>query len=112
MAGSKRATWAKRVEQWKRSGLTAKQFAARAGLNAGTLSYWKWRLGKEAREGKPSGTALAKRGEPVSFVEVSPLPVATGRLEVGVGRYTVAVEHGFDTGALDQVLDVLEARQS
>jgi len=112
MARSNRATWAKRVEQWQRSGLTAKEFAAKAGLNAGTLSYWKWRLGKEAREGRPSGTALAKGAEPVSFVEVSSVPVTSGRVEVGVGRYTVAVEHGFDAGTLDQVLDVLEGRQS
>ena len=29
------------------SGLTAKEFAAETGLNAGTLTCWKWRLRRQ-----------------------------------------------------------------
>jgi hypothetical protein len=35
------------VRRWRRSGQTARQFAASAGINAGTLSYWAWRLRQE-----------------------------------------------------------------
>ncbi len=40
-----RETWSKRVERWKDSGLTAAEYAAEAGINAHSLSWWKWRLG-------------------------------------------------------------------
>ncbi len=43
-----RDEWQKRVERWSDSGLSAKQFAAETGINAGTLQYWKCRLRKQA----------------------------------------------------------------
>jgi hypothetical protein len=45
MAKSTREEWAKRVRRWKQSGLAAREFEAWTGINARTLSYWKWRLG-------------------------------------------------------------------
>ncbi len=39
-----REAWAKRVERWKDSGLSAKEYAAETGLNAHSLSWWRWRL--------------------------------------------------------------------
>ena len=39
-----RAKWAELVKRWAENGLTRSEFARREGLNAGTLSYWKWRL--------------------------------------------------------------------
>jgi DNA-binding transcriptional regulator YiaG len=41
-----REEWRKRVERWRDSGLTAEQFAAEMGLNAGTLQFWKYKLKK------------------------------------------------------------------
>jgi hypothetical protein len=41
-----RDEWAKRVERWRDSGLSAEQFAAELGINAGTLKFWKYRLGQ------------------------------------------------------------------
>jgi hypothetical protein len=35
-----REEWAKRVERWADSGLTASEFAAELGINPRTLSYW------------------------------------------------------------------------
>ena len=46
MGRAPRHEWAKRVERWKQSGLTAAAFAAREGLNAGTLFWWSSRLGR------------------------------------------------------------------
>ena len=39
MARATREMWAKRVERWADSELTAKEFAAEVGINAGTLVY-------------------------------------------------------------------------
>jgi len=73
MGHDPREEWAKRVERWSDSGLTAKEFAAETGLNANTLMHWKWRLGAEARRRqRPARTVV----EAASFVEVTrPAPV-------------------------------------
>jgi hypothetical protein len=42
----RRDEWAKRVELWKDSGLTAKEFASELGVNPRSLVFWKWQLGK------------------------------------------------------------------
>ena len=44
MARTTAAEWARRVERWQRSGLGAKAFAERERIDAGQLSWWKWRL--------------------------------------------------------------------
>jgi transposase len=64
MPRASRETWAKRVERWNESGLSAAQFANETGVNAKTLAFWKWRLGRDA------GTKRGSR--PPKFVEVSP----------------------------------------
>ena len=63
MAQDTRELWSKRVERWKDSGLSAREFASEMGINPHTLSYWSWKLGK-----KPS-RARTKR-KPLGFVEV------------------------------------------
>jgi hypothetical protein len=45
-----REEWRKRIERWSDSGRSAEQFAAELGINAGTLKYWKYRLGKESTD--------------------------------------------------------------
>src|SRR5690606_14860943 len=49
MARATREEWARRVGRWKASGLSASAFAAREGLNAGTLSWWSSQLRAEVR---------------------------------------------------------------
>lgn len=123
MEGASREVWAKRVERWVDSGLTAKEFAAEMGINPRTLTYWKWRLGKDRAEGRrrPSSRSGARRkGQRRSrrptptFVEVTPVKsaedVSARALELAVGRYTVRVANGFGPETLTQLLDVLEAR--
>lgn len=94
------------MAQWERSGLTAAAFATRAGVNAHTLTYWKWRL-KTAAPARPVG---------LGFVEVvSPL----GRGERGPAVVDVTSPAGYrlrvpaDVGGdrLRELLDVLEARR-
>ena len=46
MAGKRanRDEWRKRVDRWKDSGLTANEFVAETGINAGTLQFWGYKL--------------------------------------------------------------------
>lgn len=60
MARETRAAWARRVERWQRSGLTADRFAEQEGLNARTPAYWKWRRRLRARHA--GGAARRARG--------------------------------------------------
>jgi transposase len=63
MGQDTRELWSKRVERWKDSGLSAREFASEMGINAHTLSYWSWKLSKKA--GK-----IPTKKRPVGFVEV------------------------------------------
>ena len=56
MGRATRQEWAKRIERWQDSGLTAKEFAAEIDVPATTLSYWKWKLRRDAR-GPGAGSA-------------------------------------------------------
>ena len=52
-----RAIWAKRIERWRQSGLTAKEFAAELDVRPNSLSYWKSKLREPdapSRERQPS----------------------------------------------------------
>jgi transposase len=120
--------WAKRVERWKDSGLTAKEFAAQTGLKASMLSYWQWKLRALDRAGldrskqtaKPAGgrrrvsgaTRVAAVAEPMQFVELPPAVVASSTpwLELVLGSSTrVRVPVGFDEMTLTRVLRAVEA---
>ena len=109
MGRDARATWAKRVERWGASGLSAAEFALEIGVNARTLTYWKWKLGKaEPRR-------AAARPE---FVEVVAPATARTSGEVSldalevvlVGGVVIRVPARFDADALRRVVAALEAR--
>lgn len=110
-----REAWAKRVERWRDSGLTAKEYAAEAGINAHSLSWWKWRLssGATAQERVPRGrraTASPAIAGPLTFVEMS-AAVAHEPLEVVLpSSIRIRVPSTFDAPALGRLLDVLEHR--
>jgi hypothetical protein len=48
-ARADRDEWRRRIARWKESGLTAKEFAADAGINAGTLQFWQYKLKRGER---------------------------------------------------------------
>lgn len=104
--------WQKRVERWRDSGLTADEFAAELGINAGTLKFWQYKLRKEKRitggtRRRPARKPTAATAAP-AFVEVrSSYGDARFELELRDGR-RVRVPEGFDAKALERLLAVLE----
>ena len=122
MERTSRDVWAKRVERWKDSGLTAAEYAAETGIKAHTLSWWRWRLGggvaTTKRATKPVRRVVSKAAElaapkpSLTFVEM-PSAARTGgsSLELVLPSSTrIVVPPDFDATALGRLLDVLEAR--
>lgn len=97
-----RETWAARVREWKRSGLTAAEFGQREGLRPRTLTWWSSEL-------RRSPLALAK--PPVVEVMVARKDPAASSLEVVLANgVRVTVPIGFDEATLTRLLTVLEER--
>jgi hypothetical protein len=100
--------WAKRVERWKDSGLTAKEFAAETGVKASTLTYWSWRL-RASRPKQPSARSSAPRGRFVQLSASSPSAApATLELVLGAG-IVVRIPSGFDEETLTRVVRAVGA---
>jgi hypothetical protein len=115
-----REAWAKRVERWRDSGLSAAEYAAEIGVKAHTLSWWKWRLGSGGEE-RTVATRRQRRASrrPVKTAAVSPLtfvemraPASAESLEVVLPTsLRICVHPDFDAATLTRLLDVLEARR-
>lgn len=107
-----RAEWQKRIERWNDSGLSAEQFAAELGINAGTLRHWKYFLGKQGgRAAKikapmASASALVEVQTSSVVATASPSPF---ELELGAER-KLRIPSQFDVAALERLLAVLEHR--
>jgi hypothetical protein len=113
MERADRETWAKRVERWKDSGLSAAEFATEIGVSAKALSWWKWQLGRgEKRKPAQRRPKTRKLGlSPMTFVEMS-APAQAGALEIVLpSGVRVRVSTPVDSDALGRVLDVLEKRR-
>jgi len=104
--GSTREVWAKRVAQWKASGLRAKEFARRQKVSEVSLKWWKWRLGAEARR-RTKKTIVS----PLTFVEMT-TAMQREPLEIVLeGGARVRVPQDFDEATLARLLDVFEQRR-
>jgi len=82
-----RETWAERVRDWKRSGMTAAEYAERKGLKAGTLKWWSSQLNR---------TTPATSRPPVVEVTVAPTRAESSLEVVLVSGVQLAVPVGFD----------------
>lgn len=107
---SRRAEWQKRVAEWRRSGLTAAQYAESVGVKAETLRHWSWRL-KSKRTTKAAVSAAKAMSAPASssLVEVlSGTSIDTRfELELAGGR-RVLVPRGFDADELGRLVATIE----
>lgn len=118
MARASAEEWTKRVERWRDSGLTAKEFAAEAGFNAGTLLHWSWKLrsarGEASRRARPPRQEHSMQGgASAAFVELpaTSLLSSSNMLELIVGKVRVRVPAGFDEDTLGRVLRAVGAQR-
>lgn len=123
MSRTSRAEWAKRVERWKDSGLSAKEFASETGLKASALTFWSWRLRKAGSEVvarvESSPSTNRKRAKSPSstqpmpqFVELSASTTAraSSMIELVLNHgIHVRVPTGFDEATLTRLVRAVEA---
>src|ERR1700722_11203205 len=109
--------WAKRVERWRDSWLTAAEFAAELGINAHSLSWWKWRLAAKPAKRGPALCPSSRRPRvmavpsPLTFLEMTP-PAQSEALEVVLRTgFRIRVPFGFDGRALWRLFGVPESRR-
>jgi transposase len=111
-AAVSRAEWRRRVARWKSSGLTAREFAAEMGINAGTLYSWQYKVKYGDRLDRPPKPGTRSDAIVASLVEVAAPAVAVVaerfEIELRNGRQ-VRVAAGFDAEALRALLAVAEA---
>jgi transposase-like protein len=118
MARESREIWAKRVERWRDSGLSVKEFARELGVNHHTLAGWRYRLGaeeqstatsKHAGESTPRSGARSDETKAIEFVELVRAPTTEQRFEVvAANGWTVRVPAQFDGEALRRLLTIVE----
>jgi len=71
MARESREVWAKRVERWRDSGLSATEFAAETGIKANNLRHWAWRLTAGQRRAERQPATVEVQAEAPQWVEVA-----------------------------------------
>lgn len=97
-----RAWWAQTVAQWKRSGLSASEFAAREGVVERTLRWWSSALRRDTRAERGS-----PRVEPLAIELVRSAPAfasSGGPIEIAVGRTRLRVEVGTDVAYVAELV--------
>lgn len=87
-----RTEWRELVDEWQISGLSRCEFARRAGVNANTLAWWRWKLGE-------SNPAFLE----VVVTEPEPPP----GFELLISDIVVRVPLGFDGYELRRLVDAL-----
>jgi transposase len=109
-----RDEWRKRVQRWKESGLSAKDFAAEAGLNAGTLQVWRSKLKHDDAaptrrpRRSPSAAILSSLIEVRAPAVTMPHVDQRFEIELANGR-RIRVGHGFEVASLRTLVTALEA---
>ena len=114
MERASREVWAKRVERWQDSGLTAKEFAAELDVSPNSLTFWKWKL-RQPNNASPARSRRKREAKPVgasaSFLQLVPTPSSqprSGHFEVVFASgIVVRVPHDFDEPALRRLATAL-----
>jgi hypothetical protein len=94
--------WSARVDEWRGSGKSAREFSQGKGFSAGGLRYWASRLGKGSQGARSRQARLAR-----VVCAPKPAPVTETPIMVEVGGARLGIRRGFDPGVLRSVLDVL-----
>jgi hypothetical protein len=107
-----RATWARRVAEWRASGLTSTAFCAGQDFTPGGLRNAAHQVDREARARTKSTVHVARVVRASVALEPRAMPVAESTLVVELGGARVRVGRGFDRETFAAVLEVLGARRA
>lgn len=99
---STRAKWAERIERWRRSGLSLREYAEREGLALKSLSWWRWHLHRST--GTSPSTALMPLAPAFVEIEAAPVEMMTPFEVVLSNGRVVRVPTMFNDAALSRVL--------
>lgn len=98
--------WRERVDRWKQSGKTAREFAKVEGIRPETLAWWKWRL--QRQDAAFQGDITTPTLLPVQVSGAEPeLGASSIELVLAEGRVVVRVGPEFDERTLRRVVDAL-----
>lgn len=101
---AKEAEWAKRVAEWRSSGLTAAEFCASRDYSAKTLWYWSSKLGRASRDA--TSTPSARLVRVARQQRVAPTPSASS-ISVEIAGATLTLRGNVDEIALRTVVMTL-----
>lgn len=94
----KAAKWAKHIEDYRCSGLTAVQWCEQNGLSVHVLRSWITRLNK----------AQKKQSNNPEWIAIKPSTSnSSSHLVVNIGRATIQIPPGFNIETFRQVIQVL-----
>ena len=108
---TRREGWERRVAEWRRSGLTAKEFAGKIGVKPMTLRHWAWQLGREQRlrRTKRGDVAAAAGRVGPALIEIVGVGGGDNRFELELsGGRRLRIPVGFESSALERLLALLE----
>jgi transposase-like protein len=107
--------WRRLIGQWRRSGLTARDFCAERGVSEPSFYAWRRTIRQRDQQGRrqPRRNDAGRTGTKPVFVPVQVVPAApaavAGALELVLGQgRVVRVPPGFDAPTLRQLLTLLE----
>jgi len=98
--------WKGQLRSLARSGETQRGFCARNGLSRERLNYWKRKFAES-----PQQMTLVEVPTPILGAAEDGAGTKAAVVVIVAGRYRVEVCAGFETAALNRVLDVLENRR-
>jgi len=108
-----RSWWRSTVARWRKSGLTAREFAAREGVSDRTLLFWSstLRRGTRAERGSSSTRATSTAIAPIEIELPRPMAVSRSRVEIAIGEAVVSAEVGTDPEYLGALCAALAVRR-
>ena len=103
---AKAAEWVERVEAWRSSGSTAREYCKGKGFTASSLLWWSSQLQRAGTKKRPSSSGDVRLARVVRSTSASAAPIV-----VHVGDARVEVSSGADAALLWAVMDALISRR-
>ena len=103
-----RKLWIKRVKEYRKSGMKAKEWCAKEGVNKSALSYWVTKLNKENNTQSKKTKEASTQWLSINVVEEEKT-IKKPSIDIKIGLASIEVENGFDKNLLLDVLGVLKS---